>query len=168
MPIRRRALEEIERILKHRYNAPNLQGFARIAVGEAYTKLLEKEQELGAELPPQERLTYLKRVAKNKILNEIQRHRNDDQIEDKNKNKKKRNQPIIFGDDEKNQMDLEDNDELLDKLSSAHSEVLKMHYRQGFSVKQIAEEIGISVDGVKKRLKYAKKEAQQFRHGKGK
>jgi RNA polymerase sigma factor (sigma-70 family) len=158
-PVKEKILEELERIFKHRYPAPILGGSHRIAVREAYTKLLELEQERGTELPPEERIAYLKRVAKNKILDEIQRHHNDDQIYDKNTSKKKNNRAIVFGDDEKNKIDKDIAVELLGRLTPEHSEVLRMHYIEGCTIKQIAEKIGLSVDGVKKRLKNAKKEA---------
>jgi len=152
-------LQNLERSLEHKFSSSHLDGFVRIAVGEAYTKLLEKDEVIIAKLTLIEQNSFIRHVAVNKILNEIKRLRNNDRLSIVVKNN---TLAIVFDNIEKNQIDQEYVLDLLESLPKKHSDILRMHYSFGYSVKQISVKTTISIDAVKKRLKVALKEMRNL------
>ena len=151
---------DIEKILERKFASSGLDGYVSIAFGEAVTKLYEREINLGAELPSSARKAFLFTTGKNKILNELRRLGKLLPIDDESKGID--NFPeLTVNSFERNEITKLYVEELLQKLSPKSREVLVMHYEEELTVKQIAEKLELSVDGVKKRLKEAMKELRK-------
>jgi RNA polymerase sigma factor (sigma-70 family) len=149
---------EIEKLLTQRFAASSLDGYVSIAVGEAYSKLLGKEIQSGEVLDDFARKNFLYTVARNSILNEIRRMNKHERL---GQSTGSVHSVYIDTDSEKNLHEKLFVEQLLKALPSKQSVVVAMYYMEELDVKQIAEEIGISVDGVKKRLKEALKALRQ-------
>ncbi len=152
----------MKKILERKFTSSGLDGYISIAFGEAVTKLYEREEKLGAELPTTARKAFLYTTGKNKILNELRRIGKLLPIDDDSKPIE--NYPELSDNSfEKNEIAKLFVEELLEQLTLKSKEVLIMHYEEGLTVKQMAVKLELSEDGVKKRLKEAMKELRKYR-----
>ncbi len=151
--------EYIADLLNQRFPDRGSDGYAKIALGEAITGLHEKELKLGSALSAAARKSFIYKTSKNKILNEIRRKKKLASIDAESSD-------LEIIELLETSFELAENQKLdvakaLDLLSEKRREVMVMKYLEGYTEKQIAEKLRISVYTVEERLKEAKKELRR-------
>jgi RNA polymerase sigma factor (sigma-70 family) len=153
-------VEEIRKFLERKFDSYDLDGYVKIACGEALTKLWEREKSLGYELSDTKRKSFLFVAARNILRNERKRQDHLKHLGDV-ANHFKNEASLVemkFEEDEINKLAAS---QALALLSNKRREVLAMKYLEGYTEKEIAKKLVIAVSSVEDRLKGAKKELKK-------
>jgi RNA polymerase sigma factor (sigma-70 family) len=149
-------IEDLEKILEQAFISYGLYGFTSIAFGDALTKLYEKELALGYKLPTPAKKAFLYTATKNLILSEKRRQKKLKHIEDKT-NDLENDLSLInanFELDENNKLSVE---EMLNLLPEKPRQIMVMKYLEGYTEKQIAAKLEITISQVEEILRASKR-----------
>jgi RNA polymerase sigma factor (sigma-70 family) len=149
---------DLRKILERQSSGYKLEGFIPIAFGEAVTKLYEEEAKAGKEFTTKERRKKIYWSSRHKILDELRRQ---GKIEHYDTNVAAFESIYSDDDFEKREEDKLLTEEMLAKLRQKQREAMEL-FIKGYSVEEIAVELRVSPNTIKKRLKEAKKELRRF------
>ncbi len=150
--------EGILKILQRKWTSNGLDNaFISIAYGEALTKLLTKEAESGGALPKVAQQSFIWVAASNLIKNECKRLQNVDHI---GSGEKHINSGAISLD--QTIISRIDFDKAIELLPDKYRSIFLLQLNSGLTIKDIAKQVGLSENGVKKRLKVAREKLRRF------
>jgi RNA polymerase sigma-70 factor (ECF subfamily) len=128
---------------------------AKDAAQEVFAKLLIKKKQLKSQYPS----SLLFRISTNTCLNMLREHRNRDLLDSDATLKN-----AIAYDDSEDKIVLRD---LLRKIfrkeKPSTCEIVVMHFVDGMTLQEVADEIGLSVSGVRRRIKEFRSHAKSKR-----
>ncbi|MEI8134229.1 MAG: RNA polymerase sigma factor [bacterium] len=150
--VTKREIELLRKILSKQFKSSELDGYLAIAINDAVTTLALEEEKRGSNYDANEKQNRLHTIAKNKIVDEIRRRKKQDRIDANPDAFESQISDQGFEARENAKLTVE---EALSHLPKKQREAIELRHLSGYSVEESAKQIGISTDGMKKRLKQA-------------
>jgi len=143
---REKQKQELTASLAKRFASYGLNGYSKIAVGEAWTKIHEEEAEREKKYPPDEFRINLKRKALSKMIDEFRKQGKLEHYDDHPEVLE-----ILYSNDdfEKRELTAIAIQDALAKLPAKQKEAITLHHLHGLKIEETARTMGCSSNTVK-------------------